>query len=137
MPAATDDCTRPGPVLAGDDLPLPIGDIVYHEVDGTCLRVLGYGHEEDGETLVHVERVSGPTNWSECRNLSLLHEPPAGVEGLCDDALVDLRAVLAIADEMDAFPDCPDDPRCGRQMPPLTIHEFARRIRAACGVATK
>ena len=123
-------------VLAGDDLPLPIGDIVYHEVDGTCLRVLGYGHEEDGETLVHVERVFGPTNWSECRNLSLLHERPVNVEDPYDDAPVDRHAVLDIANEMDAFPDCPDDPRCGRQMPPLTIHEFARRIRAACGVTT-
>lgn len=78
MPDNTDDSKRPDPVLAGDGLPLPVGDIVYHEVDGTCLRVLGYGHEEDGETLVRVERVFGPTNWSECRNLSLLHERPAG-----------------------------------------------------------
>lgn len=81
MPDNTDDRKRPDPILAGDDLPLPVGDIVYHEVDGTCLRVLGYGHEEDDETLVRVERVFGPTNWSECRNLSLLHERPAGPVG--------------------------------------------------------
>ena len=85
MPDATDDRTYHDPVLAGDDLPLPIGDIVYHEVDGTCLRVLGYGHEEDGETLVHVERISGPTNWTECRNLSLLHKRPVNVIELYND----------------------------------------------------
>lgn len=45
----------------------------------------------------------------------------------------DREALLALADEMDAYTRCSDDNRCGRQMPPLAIHEFATRIREACG----
>lgn len=46
---------------------------------------------------------------------------------------VDHEALLAIADEMDIYTRCPDDDRCGKQMPPLVIHYFAHRIREACG----
>lgn len=45
---------------------------------------------------------------------------------------VDRDALLALADEMDIFTSC-DDPRCGKVMPPLTVHDFARRVRALCG----
>lgn len=45
----------------------------------------------------------------------------------------DREALLALADEMDSYPRCRDDYRCGRQMPPPTIHDYARRIREACG----
>ena len=60
-----------------------------------------------------------------------------GTDGIqCDayETMPDVGALLALADEMDAFPDCPDDPRCGRQMPPIAIHGYARRIRGALGV---
>lgn len=42
----------------------------------------------------------------------------------------DRDALLALADEMDAYTKC-DDERCGREMPPRVIHDFARRIREA------
>lgn len=46
----------------------------------------------------------------------------------------DVVALLALPDEMDAYTRC-DDERCGREMPPRVIHDFARRIREACGVS--
>lgn len=50
---------------------------------------------------------------------------------------IDRDTLLALADEMDAYTRCPDDDRCGIQMPPFTVHNFARRIRAALGHETK
>lgn len=44
----------------------------------------------------------------------------------------DHYALLALADEMDAYTKC-DDERCGREMPPRVIHDFASRIREALG----
>ena len=67
--------THRAPVLAADGRPLREGETVWHE-DGTELRVLGFLHEEGDETLVKVERVSGPTDWCECLSLSLTHERP-------------------------------------------------------------
>ena len=49
-------------------------------------------------------------------------------------SLCDRAALLKLADEMDAYTRCLDDARCGKQMPPLAIHDFARRIREALGV---
>lgn len=51
----------------------------------------------------------------------------------CFAPMPDVGALLAIADEMDSYTRCADDERCGRMMPPLKIHEYARRIREACG----
>lgn len=68
--------THRAPVLASDGKPLREGETVWHEEDGTQLRVTGFGDEEDGETIVKVERISGKTDWSECRSLSLNHEQP-------------------------------------------------------------
>lgn len=48
----------------------------------------------------------------------------------------DCDALLALADELDAFPKC-DDERCGKDMPPRVIHDFSRRIREACGEEAK
>lgn len=79
---------RPAPkALAADGEPLEVGQTVWHE-DGTELRVVRFLREEDGETLVEVERVSGPTDWGECRSLSLTHERTATDtwERLEDDA---------------------------------------------------
>ena len=76
---------RPAPkALAADGEPLEVGQTVWHE-DGTELRVVRFLREEDGETLVEVERVSGPTDWGECRSLSLTHERPDSWEWLEDD----------------------------------------------------
>lgn len=68
--------THRAPVLAADGRPLHEGETVWHEEDGTQLRVIGFGDEEDGETIVRVERISGKTDWLECRSLSLNHEQP-------------------------------------------------------------
>ncbi|HIZ18466.1 MAG TPA: hypothetical protein IAA22_05105 [Candidatus Olsenella stercoravium] len=46
---------------------------------------------------------------------------------------VDRDALLALADEMDAYTKC-DDERCGKLAPPRVIHDFARLIRDALGV---
>ena len=54
-------------------------------------------------------------------------------EGVHTARAVDREALLALADEMDAYTGCPDDERCGKQMPPLMVHEYASRIREACG----
>lgn len=48
------------------------------------------------------------------------------------DAGVNIDALLALADEMDAYTKC-DDERCGREMPPRVIHDFASRIREDLG----
>lgn len=53
------------------------------------------------------------------------------VDAAC--APVDRAALLELAGEMDAYPACDDD-RCGREMPPRVVHDFARRIREALGV---
>ncbi len=79
--------THRAPVPAADGRPLREGETVWHE-DGTELRVLGFLHEEDDETIVKVERVSGPTKWCECRSLSLTHERPDSWERLEEDANV-------------------------------------------------
>ena len=78
---------RPAKVLAGDNEPLYRGEYVWHE-DGTKLMVLDFLHEEDDETIVKVSHVSGPTNWSECRSLSLTHECPDSWERLEEDAML-------------------------------------------------
>lgn len=44
----------------------------------------------------------------------------------------DRDALLRLADELDAFPKC-DDERCGKDMLPRVIHDYARRIREALG----
>lgn len=44
-----------------------------------------------------------------------------------------MEQLLALAGEMDAYTGC-DDERCGRDMPPRAIHDYARRIREALGV---
>ena len=51
-----------------------------------------------------------------------------------DSPPCDLCALLALADEMDAYTKC-DDERCGEMMPPKDIHDYARRIREALGVS--
>lgn len=60
-----------------------------------------------------------------------------GADGTrCDayEPMPDMDALLELADEMDAYTEC-DDERCGKEMPPSTIHDFARRIREALGVS--
>ena len=78
---------RPEPeVLDAVGVPLEVGQTVWHE-DGTELMVLGFEHEEDGERIVRVEYVDGPTDWAEVRSLSLTHTSPDSWERLEKDAL--------------------------------------------------
>lgn len=95
-PAEPEECVWVGrgePVrrpaaLAADGEPLEVGQTVWHK-DGTKLRVLGFKLVEDVETIVSVEYVDGPTNWSEVRSLSLTHtkpEPPDSWERIEEDA---------------------------------------------------
>lgn len=75
------------PVIDVYGEPIKKGETVWHE-DGTELRVLGFGDEEDGETIVRVEYVSGPTRWGEVRSLSITHakpEPPDSAERIAED----------------------------------------------------
>lgn len=73
------------PVLDKDGKEIKVGDTVWQEEDGTELRVIYFGHKEDGEHMVGVERISGPTDWAECRSLSLTHTPPDSWEKLWED----------------------------------------------------
>lgn len=77
-----DEFTHQRPVLDADGVPIKVGDTVWHE-DGTELRVLGFGDEEDGETIVRVDYVDGPTDWSEVRSLSLTHAKPEPPDSYC------------------------------------------------------
>lgn len=112
-----DKIERTDPIGA-DGLPIKKGDTVWHE-DGTELKVMGFDHEEDGEMLVNVRYVSGPTNWSMVRSLSITHtkpEPPDSWERLESD----------MADDM-------AQQQCGPVSPEVsTAHaaEFVRRAKA-------
>lgn len=73
------------PVLDKDGTEIKVGDTVWQEADGTKLRVIYFGHKEDGERMVGVERISGPTDWAECRSGSLTHIEPDSWEKLRED----------------------------------------------------
>lgn len=68
---------RPAPeVLDADGMPIKVDDTVWHE-DGSELHVIGFGGAQDGETMLVVEYVAGPTKWGEVRCLSVTHTRPA------------------------------------------------------------
>ena len=79
IPYCGGDFTHQRPVLDADGVPIKKGDTVWHE-DGTELRVAGFKHWEDGEAIVAVNYVDGPTVWSEVRSLSLTHTKPEPVD---------------------------------------------------------
>ena len=112
----------------------------------SVLNLLGCGDTE-GECYEALADLIEPPrqcpHYHSDRHYCSVHEDMAAVD--CDASAtrdvsqtrrsdVDHEALLAIADEMDIYTRCPDDDRCGKQMPPLVIHYFARRIREACGV---
>lgn len=72
---SVDGFKRP-PVIAADGRPIEVGETVWHE-DGSMLRVVSieHGTDEDGETLIKVETISG-NDWNEVRSLSVSHENP-------------------------------------------------------------
>lgn len=89
---------RPAPeVLDADGVPIKVDDTVWHE-DGSELHVIGFGGAQDGETMLVVEYVAGPTKWGEVRCLSVTHTRPApkvldadGVEIHVGDTVYDVR----------------------------------------------
>lgn len=93
---------------------IPTGELAEN-----ILKAIGYGR-------------SGAMTPYGC--LADLIEPRDMSHGCRDTVACDRDALLALADEMDAYTCCPDDDRCGKQMPPSTVHGFARRIREALGV---
>lgn len=133
--------THRAPVLAADGRPLREGETVWHE-DGTELRVLDFLHEEDGETIVKVSRVSGPTNWSECRSLSLTHECPDTWERLEEDCAksdIDYCAERGLLDPScdavegdESSRHCTD---CGCTCGEKMARDLVRRARALAGDA--
>lgn len=68
---------RPAPeVLLADGKPAKVGETVWHE-DGTELRVTAVTDDcQDGERMIAVKRLSGPTDWGIVRSLSVTHTPP-------------------------------------------------------------
>ena len=68
-------------VLGADNLPIKVGDTVYHEVDGSELIVVGFRDEkEDGEVMVDVEG-----KWLCVRQFSLTHRKPDTQEAIETD----------------------------------------------------
>lgn len=72
-------------VLDADGVEIRVGDTVWHE-DGTELVVIAFGDFQDGETMLDVEYVAGPTEWDEVRCLSVTHTSPDSWERLEEDA---------------------------------------------------
>lgn len=93
------------------------------------LRGLDYSDLQESLICAYLDAlgIKGYEDW-----VGIAHRLADLIEPSCDRA-----ALLALADEMDAYTHCSDDDRCGKQMPPLVIHEFARRIREACGVVER
>lgn len=71
--------------------------------------------------------------WDGCKAPINLEYSGRLIGQIVRESTIDRNALLALADEMDAYTKC-DDERCGREMPPRVIHDFARRIRKALGV---
>ena len=97
--------------------------------DELCAVVLPDGFTHDHSELIQrlADLIEPPVqcpHYHSDRNYCSVHE---------DVREIDRDALLALSEEMDAYPGC-DDARCGREMSPPTIHGFARRIREALGV---
>lgn len=115
--------THRRPVPDADGVPIKVGDTVWHE-DGTELKVLGFGDEEDGETLVYVEYVSGPTRWASTRSLSLTHTKPEPVdtwERVEEDVMVDAKDYCESRSIITEYPK-----HCGK----AKCEDLVRRARA-------
>lgn len=97
---------RPAPeVLDADGVPIKVDDTVWHE-DGSELHVIGFGGAQDGETMLVVEYVAGPTKWGEVRCLSVTHTRPDSWERLEEDAVkVVCEYAGAVPDEFGDY-DC-------------------------------
>lgn len=125
-----DKVKRPA-VPAADGVPIKKGETVWHE-DGTELKVLGFGDKEDGEILVYVEYVSGPTRWASTRSLSLTHTKPEQDswekwrESFIKPPCVYCRDILGV--EFD------EDTELGRAFD-AQAQDMERRARALAGVS--
>ena len=99
----------------------------YSEEAEAVEKALGIWEDYDVNIWLYIADLIDPPRGCPCYDSAehrcSFHDAPA----------VDRDALLALADEMDAYTKC-DDERCGREMPPRVIHGFARRIREALGV---
>lgn len=113
-----------------------------HPEDKAWWGIYGFDWYMFADSLFDAIGCNDSRNWTDY--LADLIEPPARCPHYMfpccrTDAAgdyIDRDTPLALADEMDAYTKC-DDERCGREMPPRVIRDFARRIRRALGEGTK
>lgn len=118
--------------LDADGVEIRVGDTVWHE-DGTELIVIAFGDVQDGETMLDVEYVSGPTEWDEVRCLSVTHTRPDSWERLEEDAEKLACAYLGRS-EGTCFgcplENCKDFAACSKEQ----AKDIVRRAKALAGV---
>ena len=115
-----------------DGVEIRVGDTVWHE-DGTELVVIAFGDFQDGETMLDVEYVAGPTEWDEVRCLSVTHTRPDSWERLEEDAAKGLCEYFGFEGRRcDAGEGCPAYERDS-----CAVHkaeDIIRRAKALAGV---
>lgn len=122
---------RPVPkVVDADGVEINVGETVWHE-DGTELIVIAFGDVQDGETMLYVEYVAGPTEWDEVRCLSVTHARPDSWEQLEEDAAKDPCAYFGHRDKpCDGCPAEDFEVNCSK----LKARYILRRAKALAGV---
>lgn len=120
-------------VLDADGVPIRKGDTVWHE-DGSELLVIGFGDVQDGETMVLVDYVAGPTEWGDVRSHSLTHTRPDSWERLEQDAQKNACDYFGVECDSEAkcrmCPHFQDDRDCSLDM----NADIVRRAKALAGV---
>lgn len=118
--------------LDADGVEIKVGDTVWHE-DGSELRVIRFGDVQDGETMLGVEYVAGPTKWGEVRCLSVTHTSPDSWERLEEDTMKGSCAYFGFADK-----PCSDGDGCPANKPgdcaKFKAVDIVRRAKALAGV---
>lgn len=119
---------RPAPeVLDADGVPIKVDDTVWHE-DGSELHVIGFGGAQDGETMLVVEYVAGPTKWGEVRCLSVTHTRPDSWERLEEDIKYPCRYAEEVkGSKLNSCSECP-------WFSEVMARDIVRRAKALAGV---
>lgn len=123
-------------VLDADGVEIKVGDTVWHE-DGSELRVIDFGGVEDGETMLGVEYVAGPTKWGEVRCLSVTHTRPDSWERLEEDMAKHpcVYAEDVKGGEFSRCSECPWHSDCGgARASEVMARDIVRRAKALAGV---
>lgn len=128
---------RPAPkVVDADGVEIKVGDTVWHE-DGSELRVIRFGDVQDGETMLGVEYVAGPTKWGEVRCLSVTHTSPDSWERLEEDMAKHpcVYAADVKGGEFSLCSECPWHSDCGgARASEVMARDIVRRAKALAGV---